>query len=284
MEIIESIDRMRVWSERERRAGGRIALVPTMGFLHEGHLRLVRDARRRGDRLVVSIFVNPKQFSPAEDYAGYPRDLERDRKLLGREGVDALFCPAAAEMYPEGYQSYVEVTELSAPLCGRARPGHFRGVATVVTKLFNIVRPHVAVFGEKDFQQLQIVRRLVRDLNFDIEIVGHPTVRDEDGLALSSRNSYLDENERRAALCLHRALELAGVLVRRGERNGESLLAAVRSEIAREPRARLDYAELCDPETLQPVGEVNGAALLALAVWIGKARLIDNVILRRGER
>jgi pantoate--beta-alanine ligase len=284
MQIIEAISAMRSWSEAERAAGRRIAFVPTMGFLHQGHLSLVRDGRRRGDSLVVSIFVNPKQFSPNEDYAAYPRDLERDRTLLEREGVDVVFCPSASEIYPDGFQTSVAVDELGAPLCGASRPGHFRGVATVVAKLFNIVRPHLAVFGQKDFQQLQIIRRLVRDLNFDIEIVAHPTVRDQDGLALSSRNNYLDAAERQAALCLSRSLRLAASLVQNGERAGTRILAAVVGEITREPRVRIDYAELRHPETLQKIERIEAPALLALAVWIGKARLIDNAILEpRGD-
>ena len=283
MRIIEQIRQMQDWSEAQRREGQRIVLVPTMGFLHEGHLSLVRDGRRRGDQLLVSLFVNPKQFSPSEDYAGYPRDLDRDRHLLEKENVDVLFCPSATEMYPVNHQTYVEVEKLSVPLCGANRPGHFRGVATVVTKLFNIVRPHVAIFGEKDFQQLQIIRRLVRDLNLNVEIAAHPTVREGDGLALSSRNSYLDPSERQAALCLYRSLKVAESLVQHGERDAASLLTAVTKEIAREPRARIDYAELCHPENLRAVDRIDQATILALAVWIGKARLIDNIILDPGR-
>jgi pantoate--beta-alanine ligase len=279
MQVIEEISAMRSWSEAERCVGRRVVFVPTMGFLHEGHLSLVRDGRRRGASLVVSIFVNPKQFSPNEDYAAYPRDLDRDRKLLEREGVDVLFCPSASEIYPGSFQSSVEVEKLSAPLCGASRPGHFRGVATVVAKLFNIVRPHIAIFGQKDFQQLQIIRRLVQDLNFDIEILAHPIVRDQDGLALSSRNNYLDASQRQAALCLSRSLKLAASLVQNGERERARILAAVAGEIAREPHARIDYTELCHPETLEKIERIEAQALLALAVWIGKARLIDNAIL-----
>jgi pantoate--beta-alanine ligase len=283
MRVIEQISQMQSWSERERCSGSRIALVPTMGFLHEGHLSLVREARSKGTRLAVSIFVNPAQFAPSEDYAAYPRDLDRDRYLLERESVDVVFCPSVAEMYPERYQTYVDVEEMGAPLCGAGRPGHFRGVATVVAKLFNIVRPHVAVFGQKDFQQLQIIRRLARDLNLDVEIVAHPTVREKDGLALSSRNSYLDPSERQAALCLYRALKVAESLVQRGENNCATILSAVTAEITREPRARVDYAELRDPESLKEVGRIERPTLLALAVWIGKARLIDNIILAPGR-
>jgi len=280
MLIIERINEMRLFSETGRRDGKRIALVPTMGFLHEGHLSLVREGRKRGDLLVVSIFVNPTQFGPHEDYRAYPRDLERDRTLLGREGADVLFHPPVEEIYPRGYKTFVEIEGLSSLLCGAFRPGHFRGVVTVVTKLFNIVRPHVAVFGLKDYQQFQILRRLVEDLNFDVELVGHPIVREEDGLALSSRNAYLNQEERRAALSLCRSLRKAETLVRQGEREGERILAAVRSEIEKEPLARVEYVSLCDPGTLEEIQRINGEALLALAVWVGGARLIDNTILK----
>lgn len=281
MRIIETIATMRQWSEAERRAGRRIAFVPTMGFLHLGHLSLVRDARTRGDRLVVSIFVNPTQFGPGEDFAAYPRDFERDRKLLEQEKVDVLFHPATAEVYPEGAQTHVEVEKLSVPLCGGFRPGHFRGVATVVTKLLNMVRPHVAVFGEKDYQQLQVIRRLVRDLSMDVEIVGHPTVREPDGLALSSRNAYLNDAERTAAVCLSRALVQAERAFRCGETSAQAILSTARTEIAKELLASLEYLNLCHPETLEDIETIEDTALLALAVRIGKARLIDNRLLAR---
>ena len=279
MQVIERIAEMQDWSERARREGNRIVLVPTMGFLHEGHLSLVRDGRRRGSRLVVSIFVNPRQFSPGEDYTSYPRDFSRDQSLLEREGVDVLFHPSAAEMYPDDHQTHVEVGELGARLCGVSRPGHFRGVATVVAKLFNIVRPHIAVFGQKDFQQLQVIRRLVLDLNLGVEIVAHPTVREKDGLAMSSRNAYLNAKERQAAVSLSLSLKLAASMVRRGERRAAAILAAVKNEIEKEACARIDYVELCNPQSLQPVAAVEGPTLLALAVWLGRARLIDNTIL-----
>ena len=280
MRVIERIQQMRVWSEAERRAGRRIVLVPTMGALHEGHLSLVRDGRKRGERLVVSLFVNPAQFAPHEDYAAYPRDFERDRKLLEQERVDVLFCPTVEEIYPEGYQSYVEVEKLSPLLCGAFRPGHFRGVATVVAKLFNIVRPHAAIFGAKDYQQLQVIRRMVKDLNFDIEVIGHPTVRDKDGLALSSRNGYLKAEERAAALSLYRSLKRAESLVLGGERKSRRIIEAARAEIEKERLARVEYIKVCHPETLEEVETVDGAALLVLAVRVGKARLIDNTILK----
>lgn len=229
---------------------------------------------------MVSIFVNPTQFAPHEDYAAYPRDLERDRELLEREGVDLLFRPAAEEIYPKGYQTYVEVERLGQPLCGAFRPGHFRGVATVVAKLFNIIQPHVAIFGLKDYQQLQIIRRMARELNFGVEVVGHPTVREKDGLAMSSRNSYLGTKERTAALGLYRSLKKAEALVREGERDGRRIVRAVKAELESEPLARIEYVQICDPESLGEVEEIRGAALLALAIRIGKARLIDNAILQ----
>jgi pantoate--beta-alanine ligase len=280
MRVIESIQEMRKWSEAERGAAMRVVLVPTMGALHEGHLSLVRDGKKRGERLVVSLFVNPAQFGPNEDLAAYPRDFERDRDLLENEKVDVLFYPTAAEIYPEEYQTYVEVEKLAALLCGEFRPGHFRGVATVVAKLFNIVRPHAAIFGAKDYQQLQLVRRMALDLNFDVEVVGCPIVRDEDGLALSSRNRYLSPEERAAALSLHRSLKGAESLAQQGEKESRRILGAVRAEIEREPLARIEYARVCDPETLQEVARVEDGAVLALAVRVGKTRLIDNTVLK----
>jgi pantoate--beta-alanine ligase len=280
MQFIDQIAGMRAWSAGERRLERRIVFVPTMGSLHEGHLCLVRDARTRGDRVVVSIFVNPMQFGPSEDFAKYPRDLQRDRALLESLGIDVLFHPTVAEIYPDGYQTHIEVENLSVPLCGMVRPGHFRGVATVVAKLFNIVRPHVAIFGEKDFQQLQVVRRLVCDLSMDIEIVGHPIVREADGLAMSSRNAYLTPAERRAAVCLSRALCKAEKLARRGEVKAAALLHAVSAAIAQEPLAQTEYAKLCDPESLHEVDQLQGAAVLALAVRFGRARLIDNRVIK----
>lgn len=282
MRVIESIREMQEWSERERYAGKRIAFVPTMGFLHEGHRQLVRDGRKRGDRLVVSIFVNPTQFGPREDFAAYPRDFESDRRLLEKEGTDILFYPASSEMYPDGYGTYVEVEKLSHLLCGAFRPGHFRGVTTVLTKLFGIVRPHVVVLGAKDYQQLQIVRRMVEDLNFAIEVVGHPIVREKDGVAMSSRNAYLSREERQAALSLSRGLAKARSLVREGERESRRIVEAAWAEIRKEPLARVEYVRLCDPESLEEVERLDGSALLALAVWVGKARLIDNTLLTTG--
>jgi len=277
---VASIREMREWSAEQRLQKKRIAMVPTLGFLHEGHLALVREGRRRGDLLVVSIFVNPTQFAPNEDFNTYPREFERDRKILAGEDVDILFHPSESEMYPDGYQTNVEVDQLSRFLCGAERPGHFRGVATVLVKLFNIVRPHVAVFGLKDYQQFLVVRRMVEDLNLDVEIVGSPTVREQDGLAISSRNHYLSEQERTAALCLRRALGRAEALVQQGERDGKGIIKAVTAEIANEPLARLEYVQLCDPENLEVIETIQDKALLALSVRIGKARLIDHSLLR----
>ena len=277
--IIRAVPEMQAWSGNARREGKRVVLVPTMGFLHEGHLSLVRQGRRHGDSLVVSIFANPTQFAPSEDFDSYPRDLERDVRLLTEEGVDLLFNPAAEDVYPRGYQTYVDVEEVSRPLCGAHRPGHFRGVATVVLKLFNIVRPHVAVFGLKDYQQLRVIRRMTEDLNVDVDIVECPTVREPDGVAMSSRNRYLGPAEREAAQCLQSALAKAEALVRGGETAARRIKEAVVAEIARQPLARLEYADLCDPGELHPVEEVNGPTLLALCAWVGEARLIDNRIL-----
>jgi len=276
MQIIERIREMQKWSEAERCKKEQIVLVPTMGFLHEGHLGLVREGRKRSDKLVVSIFVNPAQFAPHEDFAVYPRDFKHDCELLEQEAVDVIFHPLPEEMYPEGFQTRVDVEKLASLLCGGFRPGHFRGVATVVAKLFNIVQPHVAIFGEKDYQQLQIIKRMVRDLDFAVEIVSCPVVRENDGLALSSRNIYLDKEERNAALSLYRALKRAQDLVAEGEKDGGRIVRAAREEIEKEPLARVDYVRLCHPTSLEEIGEIKGEAVLALAVWVGQARLIDN--------
>lgn len=276
---IRKIPEMQAWSDDARRRGRRIVFVPTMGYLHEGHLSLVCEGRKNGDCLVASIFTNPAQFAPSEDFDSYPRDLERDVRLLAAERVDLLFHPAVEDMYPRGYHTYVAVEQIEDRLCGVHRPGHFRGVATVVLKLLHIVRPHAAVFGLKDYQQVRVVRRMVEDLNLDVEIVACPTVREPDGLAMSSRNRYLGPAERQAAACLGNALGKAEELVRRGETAARRIREAVAAEISREPLARLEYADLCDPEDLRPVEEVEGPTLLALCAWVGKARLIDNTVL-----
>jgi len=270
---------MQAWADAERAAGRRIALVPTMGALHDGHLALVAEARRRAERVVVSVFVNPIQFDRRDDFEQYPRPLEGDLRICAGAGVDAVYAPSAAAMYPEGFESAVEVARLTEPLCGAARPGHFRGVTTVVTKLFHAVRPDVAVFGEKDYQQLAVIRRMTADLDFGIEIVGVATVREPDGLALSSRNRRLGADDRAAARCVPRALDAAAAVVRAGERRAAAVVARATAVIGAEGRARLEYAELRDPETLAEVTEVAGPALLALAVWVGGVRLIDNRML-----
>jgi pantoate--beta-alanine ligase len=279
MRTIHQAKAMRAWSRETRREGARVALVPTMGGLHDGHLSLVEIARRHADRVVASVFVNPTQFDRADDFARYPRDVARDQRLLSEAGVDVLFAPESEDIYPEGAATVVSVERLSEPLCGAHRPGHFRGVATVVLKLFTIVEPQVAVFGEKDYQQLALIRRMVRDLHVDVDIVGAPIVREEDGLAMSSRNVHLDPRERQAAVCLSRGLAAAEALALAGERDGRALMAAARDAIAREPRARLEYASLVDPEALTPLAALDDRAVLALAVWIGSTRLIDNRLL-----
>lgn len=278
METIASVAEMQSWSGLSRSRGKRIGFVPTMGYLHDGHISLVRLARSRCDTVVASIFVNPMQFGANEDLDKYPRDLERDTKMLTDANTDVLFLPTAAEMYPAGYQTSVEVETLTRGLCGITRPTHFRGVTTVVAKLFNMVQPHLAVFGEKDFQQLAAIRRMVTDLNFPIEIVGGPIVREPDGLAMSSRNKYLNPEERTAALCLSRALSDTRTRIARGEASTQVLREAVVAAIAAEPHARLDYAEFVDADSLEAVDSIASPTVLALAVFVGRTRLIDNSV------
>jgi pantoate--beta-alanine ligase len=261
------------------KAGNTTALVPTMGYLHDGHLALMREGRKHGEVLIISIFVNPSQFAPTEDFQAYPRDLNRDARLAESVDVDVIFAPEADMIYEQGYQTYVNLEALPLYLCGPSRPGHFRGVATVVTKLFNIVKPQVAVFGEKDYQQLAVIRRLTRDLNFDIRIVGVPTVREPDGLAMSSRNTYLAPDERRSARSIHQSIELARQRVAQGVTDARQLIAEASGLIHSHPHNRIDYVTLCDPETLEDVRRVEKPSLLALAVWVGHTRLIDNAIL-----
>lgn len=279
MKIVSSILEMQQTALELRREGKRIAFVPTMGFLHEGHASLLREGRKRGDILVLSIFVNPIQFGPAEDLDRYPRNLEGDCAIAGECGVDIVFTPAAAVMYPAGFQTSIRVKDLSLPLCGASRPGHFDGVATVVTKLFNIVQPDLALFGTKDFQQLAVIRRMVTDLSQPVEIVGMPIVREPDGLAMSSRNAFLSPEERQSALCLHRAIGLVQESYAAGERDANALLSAARRLILSEPAASIDYLELRDAATLEAVGEASDTTLMALAVRIGPTRLIDNTLL-----
>ena len=279
-EIIRDPAAMRARVEDLRRDGLRIAVVPTMGYLHEGHLSLLRAARAAADVVILTIFVNPTQFGPSEDLSRYPRDEAGDLAKARPCGLDLAFCPDAAAMYPPGAQTFVEVRELARPLCGEKRPGHFTGVATVVTKLFNLTRPHVAFFGEKDFQQLAVIRRMTRDLDLGIEIVGMPIVREPDGLAMSSRNVYLSAEERADALSLSRGLAAAEAAFRAGERSAAALLAAARAPIEAASRARIDYVELRDADELTPVDTVTRPAVLAIAVFVGATRLIDNRVLR----
>lgn len=286
MEIINRRQRLHSIVRKIRREEDKtIGIVPTMGALHEGHLSLVREARRMCDVVVVSIFVNPAQFSPGEDFDHYPRDLTRDTALLTDYNVDYIFAPSVEEVYPKGFSTYVTVENFSEQLEGAARPGHFRGVATVLTILFNVARPDFAFFGQKDAQQALIVKRLVRDLGFDTEIVILPTLREEAGLALSSRNAYLDDEERRAATVIHRALSLAEAAYANGERSAKRLAEMIRTEIQTEPRARLDYASITDAETLEKLDKLDDhTALVAVAVHIGRTRLIDNVVLHPAKQ
>jgi len=267
---------MAAWSDAARARGRRIAFVPTMGFLHAGHTALMDEAHRHGDEVVLSIFVNPLQFGPSEDLDRYPRDLPGDLAKAAVHGVDAVFLPTPANMYPPGHQTTVQVHQLEQGLCGGSRPGHFVGVATVVCKLFNIVRPHAAVFGEKDFQQLAIVRRMVRDLDMPVDIVALPTVREADGLAMSSRNKYLLPDERQRAVAISRALFAARAACAGGERDAAKLIGGVTSALG-DQVTRIDYVELRDAESLQPLAVVDRPAVLAIAAFVGRTRLIDNV-------
>lgn len=280
MQIIRTPEEMQQTALALRREGRRIGLVPTMGFLHEGHLSLIRLARARSDVVVVSLFVNPTQFGPNEDLEKYPRDLARDEALCRQAGTDILFYPAAADIYLPGHSVYVVEEKLSRGLCGATRAGHFRGVATVVAKLFNLVQPDVAVFGEKDGQQSRVIRRMVRDLNFPVEIISGPTVREADGLAMSSRNAFLSPEERRQALCLRHTLNRAEQLVREGEREAAKIREAMQKVIAEAPAARVDYIEIVDDATLEPIRTLERPAMAALAVFVGRTRLIDNTVLR----
>ena len=267
---------MSAWSEAARGRGERVALVPTMGALHRGHLSLLAEARRRAQKLVLSIFVNPMQFGPQEDLAKYPRDLPGDLAQAASVGCDLAFVPEAASMYGPGFQTAIDVREVSQGLCGARRPGHFVGVATVVCKFFNIVRPHVALFGEKDFQQLAVIRRMVTDLNLPVEVVGLPTVREPDGLALSSRNAYLSPSDRQRAAALFAGLSAAKALVDKGELHVSVLLAAAKSEIAARVD-RIDYLEVRAAEDLQPLDRIDRPAVMLVAAFVGGTRLIDNL-------
>jgi pantoate--beta-alanine ligase len=283
MEIFEQIDVIQRKCENLRLGGKILGLVPTMGFLHEGHLELMRVAKRHADVVMISIFVNPSQFGPSEDFGSYPRDREGDLEKAREVGVDIAFLPSVQEMYPEGFQTKVSVEKVTKHLCGLSRPTHFDGVTTVVAKLFNITKPHLALFGQKDYQQLTVISRMVRDLNMDIDIVGVPTFREPDGLAMSSRNTYLSPEERKSALCLKKSLDLARRLVGSGERSAEKMKKALEELILSHPYTVVDYVTLCDPVTLEDVKTVEAETLLAIAVKVGKTRLIDNCLLGKGS-
>lgn len=272
---------MRAACAEARRGGKRLGFVPTMGALHEGHLSLVRAARARCDAVAVSVFVNPTQFGPNEDFSKYPRSFERDREMLEAEGVDLLFAPSVEEMYPKGAVTFVTVEGLSEKLCGRSRPGHFRGVTTVVAKLFHIVQPDVAFFGQKDAAQVVIVKKMVRDLDLPVEIAVCPIVREPDGLAMSSRNAYLNAEQRSSATVLHRALMQVQSLAEKGERTSAKLIDAVQRVFREEPSVRVDYVEIVDNEMLDPVEDVSRGALVAVAAFVGATRLIDNIVLAK---
>jgi pantoate--beta-alanine ligase len=279
MKLCSTIGEARAVCRRARALGKRLGLVPTMGALHEGHLSLVRAARAQCDAVAVSIFVNPTQFGPTEDLDKYPRTFERDCQLLKKEGVAIVFAPSAEEMYPQGEVTWVVVEGLSEMLDGRSRPGHFRGVTTVVSKLFHIVEPDAAFFGQKDAAQLAVIRRMVRDLNFPVDIVACPIIREPDGLAMSSRNAYLKPDERLRALALQRSLRRVQEEFGAGERNASRLIAAATEVFAQEPQVRLDYLEIVDPDTLEAIERITGKTLVAVAAYVGTTRLIDNVIL-----
>lgn len=279
MRIIKTITEMKKYCGDIRACGQSLGFVPTMGYLHEGHLALIRESGKKCDVTVVSIFVNPLQFGQGEDYEEYPRDLTRDAAMAEEAGADAVFAPAVAEMYPKGYNTFVDVAGVTDSLCGRSRPGHFRGVTTVVNKLFNIVQPHLAFFGQKDAQQVLVIKKMVTDLNMNLEIVVVPIIREADGLAMSSRNVYLSPAERRAAPVLHKSLLKARDMVEQGERNPEAVKAVVKEMIAGEPLAKIDYVELLAMPDLTATDRMEGQNLLALAVFFDKTRLIDNLVL-----
>jgi len=280
MKIITTVKEMQTEAEKLRQRGKVIGLVPTMGYLHEGHLSLIRIARKKADVVVISIFVNPTQFGPNEDLGKYPRDIKRDEKLASETGVDIIFCPSNEEMYPERYLTYVTVEKITETLCGTSRPGHFRGVTTICAKLFNIVKPHFAVFGEKDYQQAVIIKHMIRDLNLDMELITGPIVREADGLAMSSRNAYLSPAERQDALVLNRSLKFAEEMIRNGEKRTEVIIKAVKKMIEEKKSTRVDYVSVVDPDTLASLEKIEDKALIALAVFVGDTRLIDNRIVK----
>lgn len=281
MEIVKTIAEVRAQVKEWKKAGLSVGLVPTMGFLHEGHKSLIERAAKENDRVVVSDFVNPTQFGPTEDLASYPRDLERDAKLCEEAGASILFNPEVDEMYFEDRTTFVNMDGLTKELCGKSRPIHFQGVCTVVSKLFNIAAPDRAYFGQKDAQQLAVIKRMVRDLNFDIEIVGCPIIREEDGLAKSSRNTYLSAEERKAAVVLSQALKIGKELIEQGETSADKVKAAITEKINTEPLAKIDYVEVVDFNNIEPIKTIGNSTLTAIAVYIGKTRLIDNFIIEK---
>lgn len=280
MRVIRTIDKMKDEMSQYRSIGNTIGFVPTMGYLHQGHLSLIRESVKANECTVVSAYVNPTQFGPNEDYEQYPRDLDRDKKILAQEGVDYLFTCKDEEMYPSGYKTYVEVRDLQDVLCGASRPGHFRGVCTVVLKLFHIIKPHRAYFGQKDAQQAVILKKMVQDLNVDVEIFVLPIVREKDGLALSSRNKLLGPKQRDAALCLYKGLQLARQVFLKGEKNSDKIINLLRNHINKEKLAKMDYIEIVNRNNLEPLPRIiEGQTLIALAVYIGEVRLIDNILI-----
>ncbi|MCK9274143.1 MAG: pantoate--beta-alanine ligase [Syntrophales bacterium] len=278
MEIFKSAKKLQSHCESLRLGGKRISFVPTMGYLHEGHLNLMREGKKFGDYLIISIFVNPAQFGPHEDLEKYPRDFVRDEKLASTAGVDAIFYPENEEMYPPNYQTYVTVEKVTQNLCGQSRPIHFRGVATICAKLFNIVKPHTAIFGKKDFQQLVTIQRMVNDLNMDLAVVGIDTTREDDGLAMSSRNAYLKKDERESALSLSRSLIKGKEMYDAGERNAGVIIKKLTEFIASHTSTKIDYVKICDTENLEDIDILSNKSVLALAVWVGSTRLIDNYV------
>lgn len=283
MQLIEKIEEMKNYRKRIKNKGKSIGFVPTLGYLHQGHISLIKRARENCDEVVVSIFVNPLQFGPKEDYQRYPRDLSRDAEICQKEGVDVIFAPSLKEMYPKGYSTFIDMQgNLTQVLEGKFRPGHFKGVTTVLIKLFNIVYPDLSFFGEKDYQQALIVKKMVKDLNLDTKIVLSPTVREKDGLALSSRNSYLTLKERKAAPVLYRSLVKAKQAIEKGEEDPERVICLMEDLISKEPLAKIDYIDLVDPLTLERISQIKGDVLAVLAVRIGKVRLIDNMRVKKG--
>lgn len=280
MKVVKTIKEVRETVGEWRKQGLSVGLVPTMGFLHEGHQSLIKKSGEN-DRTVVSVFVNPIQFGPNEDFAAYPRDLERDTLRCEQAGADLIFAPEASEMYASDFSSFVDMTGPTDELCGLRRPGHFRGVCTVVSKLFNIVKPDRAYFGQKDAQQLAVIRRMTRDLSFDIEIVGCPIVREEDGLAKSSRNTYLSDEERKAAVVISRSLKVGREMIKNGENSASKVTGAITELIESEPLAKIDYIKAVNADSIEPVENISGRVLIAAAVYIGKTRLIDNFIVER---